>query len=171
MERQLKPVTFIAGKYIYNREDDLKQRLLLKALTITQDPKKLQNMIGAKTIADVYRTFDKLALRKEYHNALATNDVSFDYIVRGIKKIADSGEKDADRLKAYLGLLKSLGLDAYKDAPPATGNWEEFLTNLPKDGLKQLEESEDYEVIFPEVPEKERKVREEEKEIGKSLYE
>ena len=33
MEKQLKPVTFISGKYIYNRGDDLKQRLLLKALT------------------------------------------------------------------------------------------------------------------------------------------
>lgn len=171
MEKKLKPVTFTTGKYLFNRDNDLQQRLLLKAVTITQDPAKLQQMIGAKTIADVYRTFDKLALRKEYQDALARNNISFDYIVQGIKLIADTGEKDGDKLKALQGLLKSLGLDAYKDAPPASGNWEEFLTNLPKGELKELKETEDYDVVFPEIPESAKKMREEEEEVGKSLYE
>jgi len=45
--------------------------LLLKALKVTQDPTELKKMIGVKTVAEVYRTLDKLSLRKEYHKALA----------------------------------------------------------------------------------------------------
>src|SRR3990167_7065815 len=37
----LKPVIFVQGKYGYNAENTTQQIMLLKALRLTQDPKKL----------------------------------------------------------------------------------------------------------------------------------
>lgn len=91
--------------------------LLLKALKVTQDPKELKQMIGVRTVADVYRTLDKMALRKDFHRALEAQGLSFDYILTGIKNIAeDANAKDDVKLKAYLALLKSLGMDKYEES-------------------------------------------------------
>lgn len=155
--------------------------LLLKALVITQNPEELKKIVGFKTVAEVYRTLDKMMLRREYHEALARNGVSFDYIVRGIKDIADIGTKeDTIRLSAYKALLKSLGLDSYKEAGPVGGSgWEELLVQKDSES-RQLGASDatvsssidEYEVKQPVIPEsvKQRKSQESEMDL-KDLYE
>jgi hypothetical protein len=175
-EKKLKPVTFVQGRYLFNRQNTYQQTLLLKALTVTQDPKKLREMIGVKAVADVYRTLDKMAMRKEYHEALARNGISFDYIIEGIKEQADNAYKPSDKLKAYQILLKSLGMEKYEENQISGGSWEDELLRitgkveneeLPKEMLAPT----DYEVKIPEVPESVKKIKEREKEEGKNLYE
>ena len=56
-ETRLKPIVFIKSKYPYNQENEFKQNLLLKALQITHNPKALKEMIGVRSVADVYRTW------------------------------------------------------------------------------------------------------------------
>jgi hypothetical protein len=126
-------------------------------------------------VAEVYRTLDKLAMRKEYHEALNRCGISFDYITKGIKGIADSGEKDADRLKAFQTLLKSVGMEKYDIETVGTeGTWEEAL-------LKKIEEEkadggyidsglEPYKVIEPETPESEKIKQEDEAIVTGSIY-
>lgn len=102
--------------------------LLLKALKVTQDPKELKRMIGVRKVADVYRTLDKLSLRKEYHKALEDKGLTFDYIVQGIKDVATGKfTKDDVKLKAFLALLKSLGMDKYEESTTGGGSWEDLL--------------------------------------------
>jgi len=156
--------------------------MLLKALQVTSDPKELRRMIGVHTVAEVYRTLDKLALRKEYHKALEDNGVSFDYIIRNIKKVLDSEDaKDSDKINAVKTLLKSVGMDKYEgEALSAAGSWEEVLikaadkkreeTEKEGVGIQNLLEA-DYEVKEPDIPDYVKKVQEEERELGKSLYE
>jgi len=137
-------------------------------------------MIGVKTVADVYRTLDKMSMRKEYHEALVRAGISFDYIVNGLRAIANDGEKDADKLKAFQTLLKSLGLEKYDAADsPTGGTWEEELVKvLEKEkpisighGGGASNEKIDYEVIEPEVPESIKKIRNEEEELTDGIYE
>lgn len=172
---RLKPVVY---KSRFNRanQNDTQQKFLLKALQVTQDPKKLREMIGVKSVAEVYRTLDKLAMRKEYHTSLAKLGISFDYIAGGIKGIADSGYKDGDRLKAFQTLLKSVGMDIYKEETGGiSGTWEEVL-------MKKIEEEKKdgggtqsrlpvkYDVKQPVIPESARAAQEEEKEMTSSIY-
>lgn len=157
------------NKFPRNSAQQTQQIILLKALQVTQDPKKLKQMIGVRTVAEVYRTLDKMSLRREYHDALARAGFSLDMAVKGIKDIAESSEKDDTRLKAYQILLKSLGLEKYDASDiPAGGTWEEEL-------LKSAEQQEtlpaaDYEVVAPEMPERMKKLREEEDALTKSIY-
>lgn len=130
---------------------------LLKALRVTQDPKRLAQMMGVQRVAEVYRTLDKLALRKEYHGALARAGIDFDYIVRGFKDAADNAPKYADRVNSLKALLKSVGMDEYKETESGGGGgWEEVLAQKVEE-LKQLQSpptlDQDYEVIAPPVPE------------------
>ena len=74
MNQKYKPVTFVNGKVGKTRNNSTQQVMLLQALAITQDPNKLRQMVGFKTVADVFRTLDKMALRKDYHAALARNE-------------------------------------------------------------------------------------------------
>ncbi len=131
-------------------------------------------MIGVRSVAEVYRTLDKMSMRKEYHDALARAGFSLDLAVQGIKTIAETSEKDDIRLKAYQILLKSLGLDKYDSSDVvAGGTWEEEL-------LKSLEKKEevmtlpsaddDYQVQQPEMPERMKKLRAEEEELTRSIY-
>ena len=143
-------------------------------MEITQDPKELMKMAGLKTVAEVYRTLDKLSIRKEYHEALLRHNMDLDFIVSGIKGVALTSEEDTVKLNAYKTLLKSLGLEDYKENEAETKeNWEDLIRkNLEenKDEPKKLQEAK-YEVIEPVVPEEEIKRREEDKIIGESLYE
>ncbi len=173
--KNLKPVTFIQWQYGYGRQNTFQQMLLLKALKVTQDPKELKQMIGVRTVADVYRTLDKMALRKDFHRALEAQGLSFDYILTGIKNIAeDANAKDDVKLKAYLALLKSLGMDKYEESQSGGWSWEDLLLeeqswNIPS--LPEVVEKEvEYEVSMPEMPESLRKKKEEEKEDANSLY-
>lgn len=152
--------------------------MLLKALKITQDPKKLKEMVGFKTVAEVFRTLDKLAIRKEYHRSLANKGVDFDFIVGGIKTECLQAGKSSDRLRGYQILLKSLGMDSYEDkAESGGGGWEDALQKVikSKENEKVIDvpvedQDEEYEVKQPVVPEsvKARKLLETAE--GKGLY-
>jgi len=175
--KKLKPVVYTSNSFNRGSQEKTKQIVLLKAMQITQDPKELRKMIGVKTVADVYRTLDKMAMRKEYHEALARTGISFDYIVEGMKKIADDGEKDGDRLKALTTMLKSLGLEKYDSADsPAGGSWEEELIKTLEKEKQGLLEGEkvvaqlEYEVTEPELPDSVKKLRKEEEDLTDSVY-
>lgn len=181
---RLRPVVYGPDGFRVGAQNTAQQMLLLKALQVTQDPEKLRDLIHATSVAQVFQTLDKLAMRKEYHDALARSGLSFDTIVAGIKKIAETGYKDSDKLSAYKTLLKSLGMDDYKtDSIGVAGTWEEAL-------LKKIEEKAitdgdkkaitdggekkpiivEYEVNIPEIPESARKLQEEEEEVTSSIY-
>ena len=157
---KLKPVTFVSTKYNKHHQNTTQQMMLLKALKITQDPKKLKEMIGVKTVAEVFRTLDKLAIRKEYHKALSDVGVDFKFIVQGIQQECVGAEKSADRLKGYQILLRSLGMDKYEDkAEQGGGGWEEALQKVvdnsenPLEIEAPVEPDKEYEVKHPVVPE------------------
>lgn len=179
---RLKPLVY---KSKFNRAHDntTQQMLLLKAMQVTQDPQKWRQMIGVKTVADVYRTLDKMALRKEFHSALDKQGISFDFIVKGIKDIALTGFKDGDKLKAYQTLLKSVGMEKYDgEASVGEGSWEETLIKRIEaekaaekaEGMLRLPTASvvpTYEVKLPVVPESVKKSQAEEEEMTSSIYE
>ena len=172
---KLKPVIYTTSTFKKSAQNNTQQMFLLKALQITQDPKKLKEMMGVKSVAEVYRTLDKLAMRKEYHEALSRAGISFDYIAGGIKGLADCAEKDDTRLKAFQTLLKSVGMEKYDDSGVAsTGTWEEVLLKKieaeKKADVLKIEGPIKYDVKQPEVPESERIAQEEEKELTSSIY-
>lgn len=176
-EKKYKPVTFVKGEIGYYRNNIYQQNLLLKAMQVTDNPKELRKAIGVKAVADVVRTLDKLTIRKEYHEALANNGVSLDFIVGGIKNIAQTSGKDATKLKAYQTLLRSIGLERYEDIEDKGKGWEEMLVEMQQERLRNGEEVKqieaevgEYEVIAPPVPEEARKKREDEEALGKQLY-
>jgi len=173
---RLRPVIYTTNFYGRGAQNNARQMFLLKALQITQDPKKLRAMIGVQSVAEVYRTLDKLAMRKEYHEALSRLGISFDFIASGIKDIATGSEKDDTRLKAFQALLKSVGMEKYdSESVGSSGTWEEVL-------LKKLEESKalpggagkevipKYDVVVPETPESARQAEAEEEEMTSTIY-
>jgi len=171
MKTILKPVTFIKGEYPYHRDNKFQQNLLLRALQVTTNPEDLRKMAGFRNTAEVLRTLDKLAIRKEYHEALSRNGIDLDSIVAGIKDVTNSVfAKGETKLRAYQILLKSLGLDEYKESASDAGkNWEDAIKEqLNKEKKVQIGE---YDVIIPEIPETERKKIELERQAGKGLYE
>lgn len=175
---KLKPVTFVNSKYSKHRQNTTQQILLLKALKITQDPQKLKQMIGVRTVAEVFRTLDKMAIRREYHSALINSGIDFKFIVDGIKTECLGAGKSSDRLKGYQILLKSMGMDSYSDKEEGGGGgWEEALQKIVKDkeDIKQLEAPDpgddvDYEVDTPELPDSVKKRKDLEQEEGEGLY-
>ena len=90
--KKLKPIVFVQGDTQFYRQNKYAQNLLIKALSDgVTDPYELKKIAGLNKVTDVYRSLDKLALRKEYHDALARAGISLDYIVEGIKNfIKDS---------------------------------------------------------------------------------
>jgi len=176
-EKRLKPVIFRQGECSFHRQNVLQQNLLLKALQVTTDVNKLKEMAGIKTVAEVYRTLDKLALRKEYHEALTRQGLSLDYILKGIKDICDNEKTSAgDKLKGLQVLLKSLGLSEYKEIEGSQLGWEEFLLKKIEDENENRDEYNKrkevvYDVVVPETPEDEKREIEKERSVGESLYE
>lgn len=168
-----KPVIFVQGKYAYNAQNTTQQIMLLKALRITQDPKKLKDLIGVKTVAEVYRTLDKIAMRKEYHSALAKEGITFDYVVKGIKTEIDHAEKSSDRLAGLNMILKSIGLDKYEETALAGGGWEDALLKIAGDNQEKGEHIKvaEYEVVEPEMPDHIRIAKEKANKESKGLYE
>lgn len=175
MSNKLKPVVFVQGEYGYTSNNTTQQIMLLKALKVTNDPKKLRDIIGVKTVAEVYRTLDKIAMRKEYHSALAKNGITFDYVVRNIKKeIDDETNKTSDKLNALGMVLKSIGLDKYDETAIGGGSWEEALLKINNDKIEETGSTIDvpeYEVIEPPMPEHIRLAKEKARKDGQSLYE
>lgn len=170
---KLKPVVFVQGRYGFNNQNTTQQIMLLHALKITQDPKKLKELIGVKTVADVYRTLDKIAMRKEYHSALAKNGITFDYIVENIKGEIDHAEKSSDRLSGLNMLLKSIGLDKYEETAIGGGSWEEALLKIKAEKDKKGEQTTlvEYEVVEPKMPENVRIAKEKANKEATGLYE
>jgi len=176
---KLKPVVYTSSTYKRGAPNRTQQMVLLKALQVTSDPNELRKLIGVRTVSEVYRTLDKLAMRKEYHRALDENGISFDYIVKNLRSIVESAEKDGDKLKAIQMLLKSVGMDKYEgDANAAAGTWEEALIDAAEKQkaemggvtTKEMLEAE-YTVSQPEVPEYVKKIQQDESDLAKSLYE
>lgn len=178
-DKKLKPVSFIAGKYNYYGRDRMKEFLLLKALRVTSDPKVLRQMIGAKTVADVARTFDKIASRKEYYSALKNLGMDFNWIAKGLKVEAETADKSADRIKALQIILKSLGMDKYEDIEGDKGTWEDFILKAsekePSNTLTApatvIDTEEEYDVVEPKMPDSLRKQKDDEISSGRNLYE
>ena len=165
---KLKPVTFLGGGRFFSK-NEFQQNLLLKALQVTTNPQELRKMIGVKTVADVYRTLDKLAIRKEFHAALADHGLTPDYIVGGIKKIVeDPNASSAVKLKSLQALLKSIGLEKYEEQADTGKSWEELLLKL-EDKPKELPGGK-YEVDEPPMPEAERVRRESDRKVADNLY-
>lgn len=172
MSEKLKPVVFVQGMYAYNNQNTTQQIMLLKALRITQDPKKLREMIGVKTVADVYRTLDKIALRKEYHSALSKLGITFDYVAKNIKKEIDTADKASDRLAGLNMILKSLGMDKYEESTIGGGSWEDALLKIKSAEEEKGETPKlvEYEVVEPVMPEHIRLAKEKANEETKGLY-
>ena len=175
-----KPVVFVGGnsqkKGSFYSQNIYAQNLLLKALSqgIT-DPEELRKAAGLKRIAEVYRTLDKIAIRKEYHDALARNGIDLDFIVEGFKSLVDGGT-DKIKLGSLNSLLKSLGLEKYEKQEETGKSWEEEIIKTSKakkdviDGEVVKDDVKKYEVIAPEIPIEEVKRQEEEKRVGRELY-
>jgi len=173
----------VQGARKFYSSNNYAQNILLKAMSQgVTDVNELRKMAGLKTAAEVFRTLDKMAIRKEYHDALARNGISLDYIVEGLKGMFEDSSSEQVRLTSLQTLLKSLGLDKYEKAEDSGKSWEEaILAAVAKeDGESKLIESPDvidgktvedtYEVIVPTMPENEKKKREEEAELAKMLY-
>lgn len=169
----LKPVVFVQGKYAYNANNTTQQIMLLNALKITQDPKKLREIIGVKTVADVYRTLDKIAMRKEYHASLARKGITFDYIVDNVKNVIDSAEKDSDKLNGLKMLMASVGLDKYEESAINGGSWEDALLKINAETEAKGEKPKivEYHVEEPKMPEHIRLAKEKANNEAKGLYE
>lgn len=169
---KLKPVVFVQGKYAYNQQNTTQQITLLKALRITQDPKKLRELIGVKTVAEVYRTLDKIAMRKEYHAALVKHGVTFDYVVKNIKHEIDTAKKTSDRLAGLKMILQSIGMDKYVETAIAGGGWEEILDKINQESKEEKEKPKivEYEVVEPEIPKSVKEAKEKSLEESKKLY-
>jgi hypothetical protein len=184
-EKKLKPVVFSSSKRPGGAPDEAKQQMLLKAMQVTSDPKELKSMMGVRTVAEVYRTLDKLSIRREYHEALARNGISLDYIIMGFRKIIDGTAKESDKLAALKTLLTSIGMDKYDVADDSSGgSWEEALLKTLEDKGKNQEslesgekvgesieeDLEEYEVNPPAVPELVKKAQEEERRFNHDIY-
>ena len=149
----------------------------------TSNVVQLKRLTGIKTVAEVYRTLDKIAIRKEYHLALERNGIDLDTIIAGIKNLAVNSNSDQVKLSGWRVLLKSLGLDEYRDDTSGTSkSWEEKMKDLTQrevgnqtlgidgsgDNMKKIN---NYEVTTPKVPIEEKIKREEERKAGVNLYE
>lgn len=173
MSTNLKPVVFVQGEYAYSSQNTAQQLMLLKAMKVTQDPKKLREMIGVKAVADVFRTLDKVVMRKEYHSALTKLGMNFEYIAQGIKNEIDNAEKSSDRLTGIGMLLKSIGMEKYEESSIAGGGWEDILLSLKKDpDDKEIEiKVAEYKVVEPPMPEHLRLAKEKANRESKGIYE
>jgi hypothetical protein len=175
-EKKYKPVTFVEGTVGYYRDNVYQQNLLLKAMQVTNNPIELKKAIGVRAVADVIRTLDKLTIRKEYHKALANKGFSLDYIVNGVKNIAENGDSDTIKLKALQTVLRSIGLERYEDIEDHGKGWEEMLVEMQEKGgggdIPRAEEpiDADYEVNVPVRHLAEEKKRLGEADLGKQLY-
>lgn len=173
-EKKLKPVVFIKGRYNYHGNNELQQNILLKALQITTNPMELKKIIGVSTVAQVYRTLDKLSIRKDYHAALEKAGIGLETIIEGIKREGYESENSGVRLKAWTTLLKSVGLDEYKEKDAESSKtWEDTLREvITKEKVGQLEAPKigEYEVALPAMPADVKAREDEDERSGQELY-
>ena len=169
---KLKPVILVQGRYAYNRQNTTQQMMVLKALTLTQDPKKIRDIVGFRDVAEVYRTLDKIQMRKSYHEALAKAGLTFDFITKTMKDVIDNATKDSDKLVGVKIFLKSIGLDKYEETAIGGGSWEEVLLKISKDASEGNKPSTmvKYEVVEPKMPEHIRIAKEKANTESRGLY-
>lgn len=167
-----KTTVFISGAYEHTKENVSQNLMLLKAMGVAKDPKKFQQIIRARAAVAVFQTMDKIALRREWHNALEKAGLGFDTIVEVLKNEMIHGKRGNDRINAAKIVLKSLGLEKYEDASIQGGSWEDEILraadNATSDDRKNNSE---YVVKVPQIPESVKKQRKEQNDLGKSLYE
>lgn len=174
MDLNLRPVVYTTDNFKKGATKDAGQTFLATAREISRDPHKVKELISVKQVADIYKTLDKISMRKEYHSALSRRGISFDYLIQGLKNVADGAEKDGDRVKAIQILLKSVGMDKYDESSGATtGSWEDtLLKKIEEEGKESLNlpPTVEYAVIRPTMPASVVKAKQEEAEIMKTLY-
>lgn len=171
----LKPVIFVRGKYGYYSQNTFQQNLLLKAMQVTVDPRELRKMTGLRTVAALYRTLDKLAIRREYQEALAMHGLTVDNLVKGLKQLLDSTKDQKIKLQIYTLLFKTLGIDQYVMEEDGDDSSWELMKNLQKSAAekqaeKNIYEVKEYEVAVPSVPKEEEKKEKIERETARSIY-
>lgn len=173
-----KPVVFVQGDRTFYRENKYVQNILLKAMSngIT-DPQELRKLAGLKSAAEVFRTLDKLAIRKEYHDALFRNGITLDKVISEIKSIGEGDNSASVKLKAWQTILRSVGLDKYEKLEETGKGWEEAIIEASDAvGTDEGEAGGDetvvveYDIDRPSMPEEERAKREAEREFSKELY-
>lgn len=165
---------FVSGEYGAVQKGATRQLQFLKAMNIAQDPKRFRQIIRARAAVDVFRTLDKIALRKEWMAALERNQLDLDSILQVLKQeMYDPDARGSDRIKAAQIILKSLGLEKYEDASISGGTWEDEIVKIADQGLKQISPGAvpEYEVKQPEIPESVKKQRKEQNDLGRALYE
>ena len=161
----------------YYRDNQYAQNLLLKALASgVTDIQELKKLSGIKTATEVYRTLDKLQIRKGYHAALDEAGLSLEFITKQLKSLCGDGTADKVKLGALQTVLKSVGLDKYEKDEDEGKNWEQIIL----DAIDKKEKGEissgdivdepDYEVIAPALPDEVKKRQEEEKKLAEGLY-
>lgn len=160
------------------REYNTHKRIYDSLSEASGSPLKLKEIIGAKTVAEVYRTLDKLTIRREFHDALTKAGITFEFLIEGIKREAIGGDKSMDRLKAYEMLLKTLGLDKYDDINTGTtSSWEERLLKAIEGHESALDENvtpshtnlTKYSVVIPQIPSSMKEKRKEAEAMEDSL--
>lgn len=178
-KEELKPVSHIDGLGYRFQDNQHIELVLLKALSEgVTEINELRKIAGLKNTMSVIRTLDKMSIRKEYHAALARSGISLDTIVAGIKQICETSSSDKVRLGGYSILLKSLGLDKYEGEEEAAKSLEDTILKITTGDTKKLGNGiiegkidDDYEVEIPVMPDREKQVRVEGKELAQKLYE
>jgi len=175
---KLKPVIFVQGQRQYYGKNTHVQNIILKALSEgVTDVNELRKMAGVKKAADVFRTLDKISLRKEYHQALVKAGITLDTIAEGINNICTTSS-DSNRLKGYQLLLKSIGLEKYEKDEAGSKNWEDAILEVSSKEFKQVgsgkldkrEDAKSYKVTAPKTPPEEKVKIAEEKKLADELY-
>lgn len=164
-----KPVVLTGGSYGNN--DIFKQNKVLQALEHTTDIDEIKRIAQMKSRSEVLRTLDKLAIRKDFHEALIKHGLTPNDIVREMSVVISTTDDDRVKLSALQGLLKSLGLDKYEVSDGGTSTWEEIILKITANDTRRLNSPiEDYPVIQPVVPEESRP-KDNETEIQRGIYE
>jgi hypothetical protein len=170
--KKLKPIVFFKDKSRYYSQNTHQQKMLLQAMATSDNPEVWKKIVGFKSMADVYRTLDKMAIRKEYHAALANNKISFDYLVGGIKTLSETSKSDSVRLQCFQTFLNSLGLNKYEEAADSGNrNWEDIVLDAIKEKSIESTVVGEYTVEQPNIPQSVQKRIKDEKDLGKELYE
>ena len=168
---------YVSGNYYGGGENNkMKEVLLLRAMTKSDKPKEWRKLSGIHSMTALWKTLDKMSIRKEYHEALVRNGIDLDTIVDGIAEIARDG-KESNRLRAWQTILRSIGLSEYKDAEMAGGvGWEDAMRNILEDKVKGEDarvlegEVEAYDVVEPAIPEDEVGRLDDEKKMSEDLF-
>ena len=171
---KLKPAVFANQTNKFYRNNIFQQNLLLKALQHTDKIEDLKKIAEFHSKAEVLRTLDKLAIRKEFHNALVNNNLDLNTITVKLKELCDDPSGKI-KLGTVSLLLKSLGLDKYEVGEQGTKNWEELLLEIyekekttKKIGAQVIEGK--YEVKTPKIPQEVIDKKKETSELEKSIY-